>query len=650
MAVESRHPANLHRGPATDHRRAADGARNEDGDRDLAARHELSPLRHTTAATGAADLAREQLQHFSIDEHSDAGRALLALVEKLYTAHEAAHELWRCMIEGLDGLDRRDRIAWFNAKRFACFQLAKILDTLQNPLRRTWQSLDGGGVDAAVRGPYPLFDNVSAIFSATPVITRTATYLYACTEWVEDAFRGRELLHQVYSRLLNPTSISLANHIVEIEAGKLAPQYFAWNFNSGMAAIDAVLAHLLGRGDVVLASRNIYGGTWQLLHDWYGRRANLDVAVESFDGFGVPEFEAALGRVGIEHAARLGAGRQVYVYLESPCNPHGYVLDVPGICAAAHAAGLTVICDATVGTPFLQPVLQREDPAERPDFVIHSYTKDLAGSGTTTAGVAIARTERMFMPKGDSVTAPGPDGRPRTWKWDETLFWNVYYVKGAFLDADKAFDVIDGMRTLELRMLQKCIHTVVLAQALARHPRIRVHCSAVRADANFALGQRLLYLGLPAPLFTIDFEPADGVAAWLPTAAFKRFFDGLEPAFGLQVSLGQTNTVVLGPGVTSHSELSPEALREAGIASTTIRIAVGDEDPRRLLAQFIHAASLAIEPVAPGFCAQFPPAADLDRLYERTWMKYQRRRLRSRRTMAEWLGEARPPDPVRCAT
>jgi len=628
MTVESNH--------------AADGARIQNPDRDLGARRELSPLRHSTVASSAAELAHEQLRHFSIDERSDAGRALLALVEKLYTGHEAAHELWRCMVEGLDTMDRRDRIAWFNAKRFACFQLAKILDTMQNPLRRTWQSLDGGGVDAAIRGPYPLFDNVSAIFSATPVITRTATYLYACTEWVEDAFRGKELLHQVYSRLLNPTSISLANYVVEIEAGPRAPEYFAWNFNSGMAAIDAVLAHVLGRGDIVLASRNIYGGTWQLLHDWYGRRANLDVAVESFDGFGVPEFEAALGRVGLAHAARLGAGRQIYVYLESPCNPHGYVLDVPGICAAAHAAGLTVICDATVGTPFLQPVLRREEPAERPDFVIHSYTKDLSGSGSTIAGVAIARTERMFIPKGESVTAPGPDGQPRRWSWDQTLFWNVYYVKGAFLDADKAFEVIDGMRTLELRMLQKCIHTIVLARVLAQHKRIRVHCSAVLDDPNHALAQRLLHIGLPAPLFTIDFEPGDGAPSWLPPAAFKRFFDLLEPAFGLQVSLGQTNTVVLGPGVTSHSELTPEALREAGIATTTIRIAVGDEEPRRLLAQFMHAAALAIEPAAPGFCAQFPPPEAIDRLHERTWLAMQRRQLRSRRSMADWFGPATP--------
>src|SRR5262249_14828851 len=131
-------------------------------------------------------------------------------------------------------------------------------------------------------GPYPLFDNVTAIFSANPVITRTATYLYACVEWVEDAFKGRELLHEIYSRLLIPTSISLANHIVDIEAGPLSHEYFVWNFNSGMAAVDATLSHLVGYQDIVLASRNVYGGVYQLLHDWYGKRGNLDIAVRWF--------------------------------------------------------------------------------------------------------------------------------------------------------------------------------------------------------------------------------------------------------------------------------------------------------------------------------------------------------------------------------
>lgn len=599
------------------------------------AARQLSPLRNTTSASSPAELSVEQLRHFGIDPESPYGTAMMRLTESLYRANAGVQEVTDVTMRSLSGLDRTDRIAWFNAKRFACFQLAKILDNLQSPMRATYQSMsvtDG----AASRGPYPIFDNVTAIFSATPVIARTATYLYACVEWVEDAFKGRELLHEIYSRLLNPTSVSLANHIIDVEAGPLAREYFAWNFNSGMAAVDSTLAHLVGYQDIVLSSRNIYGGVYQLLHDWYGKRSNLDVAVEWFDGYAAEDFSKALALVAKKHAARLAAGRRIYVYLESPCNPHGHILDVPGIARAAHAGGHTVICDATVGTPFLQPVLRRPDPMERPDFVIHSYTKDLAGYGATTAGVVIARNEDMFLPKGASAEVRRPGGRAETVTWDQTMFWNVYYIKGAFLDADKAYEVINGMRTLELRMLAKCITATVLAQALARHPRINVNCSAVPGHPNSAMREANMYLGLPAPLFTIDFEPRSGEQP-LPRESFKAFFDLLEPIFGLQVSLGQTNTVVLCPALTSHSEMSDEALREAGISRTTIRIAVGNEDPRILLAHIMRAAEIAFKAAAPAFSKGFLAPAAVDALFEEVYLDVHRRHVHARPSMAEFL-------------
>jgi cystathionine beta-lyase/cystathionine gamma-synthase len=601
-----------------------------------AAARQLSPLRNTTTAVGVPQLVDEQLRHFGIDPASSFGRALAGLTKHLYGSNVAVHDLMAVTARELANLDRKDRIAWFNAKRFACFQMAKVLDNLQSPMRATYQALSGNGGVEAARGPYPIFDNVTAIFSATPVITRTATYLYASVEWAEEAFKGKELLHEIYSRLLNPTSISLANHVVDVEAGALAREYFAWNFNSGMAAVDATLAHLVGYQDIVLASRNIYGGVYQLLHDWYGKSSNLDVAIHWFDGYEAVDVEKAIAEARKKYASRLATGRKIYVYIESPCNPHGYVLDVAGIARVAHEADLTVICDATIGTPFLQPVLRRNDPMERPDFVIHSYTKDLAGYGATTAGVVIARNEDMFLPKGESITITRPNGRKETIGWDHTLFWNVYYIKGAFLDADKAYEVINGMRTLELRMLAKCITTSVFARALAAHPRINVNCSAVSSHANSKLREANMFLGLPAPLFTIDFEPKAGDKP-LPRTAFKAFFDTLEPVFGLQVSLGQTNSVVLCPALTSHSELSEEALKEAGISSTTVRIAVGSEDPRKLLAHFMRAAELAFEQIAPGFSKGFMTSAAVDELYTETYVDVHRRYVESRPRMAELL-------------
>lgn len=600
---------------------------------------QLSPRRHSSDATTTAELVREQLIHFGIDPESAHGATLARLTQALGEANGAAHDVWQLTTSTLAGLSRADRIAWFNSKRFACFQLAKVLDTLQNPMRATYQSLLDDMGTAGIKGPYPLFDNVTALFSATPVITRTATYVYACTEWVEDAFQGKELLHEIYSRLLNPTSICLANHIVDLETGPEAAAYFAWNFNSGMAAIDATLANLLGYEDIVLSSRNVYGGTFQLLHDWYGKRSNLNVAVEWFDGEGTCGFTARLAEVERRHADRLARGRNVFVYLESPCNPHGYVLDVPGICRAAHAKGLTVICDATVATPYLQPTLRRADPMERPDFVIHSYTKDLCGSGNTTAGCVIGRGERMFLPKGHVVRATGHDGRERDYRWDETMFWNVYYVKGAFLDSDKAFEVLSGMRTAELRLLAKCINTIVLARSLALHPMINVNCSAVDGHHNADLRATLMTLGLPAPLFTIDFEGNAARPLRIARDRLKRLFDSLEPAFGLQVSLGQINTVVLCPALTSHSEMSDEALAQAGIRPSTIRVSVGDEDPRYLLEHLTRASELAVGDVHPEFVAGFPSREAVNAIYESVYVDVHRRWVAARRDA--WTPRAR---------
>lgn len=576
---------------------------------------QLSPRRMTSEAADVDGLVREQLAHFEIDPESEIGQSLARLTGHIYRSHVEMHRLWELGLREIGRLDRRDRIAFFNAKKFLCFQLAKVLDTLQNPLRHSYQSLVRTQSGLLAKGPYPIFDNVTAIFSATPVIARTATYLYACTEWIDAAFQGKEMLLEVYSRLLNPTSITLANHIVDLECGPLAGEYMAWNFNSGMAAIDAALSHLVGYQDIVLSSRNIYGGSFQLLHDWFHKPSNLDVAVEFFDGYTAGDFTSALERVREQHADRLQIGRQIYVFIESPCNPHGYVHDVAAICDAAHREGLTVILDSTVGTPFLLQPFRRDDPAERPDFLIHSYTKDITGTGATTAGVVIARSERMFLPKGESVTVSDGHGEATVRRWNDTLFWNVFYVKGAFLDADKAFEVISGSRTLELRMLRKSISTIVLANFLNSHPDVRVNCNAIPGNENAAIRERVLRLGLPAPLFTIDLEKSG-----IDRVTFTRFFDCLEPAFGHQVSLGQCNTVVLCPALTSHSEMSDEELREAGISRTTIRIAVGDEDPRQLINHLVQTAELVIDPVQSGFSQKFMPPSAIDELYRRMYL------------------------------
>jgi O-acetylhomoserine (thiol)-lyase len=556
----------------------------------------LSPKRNTSKASDLRGLVEEQLEHFAIDPSTPFGQSVAGVAQNLYAASADVESLWKATLDELSSLDGGDRIARFNAKKFLSFQVAKLLDNLQNPSRSSYQSLGYSPATQLAKGPYPIFDNITAIFSATPVIARTATYIYACAEWIEDAFRGKELMLEIYSRLLNPTSISLANYIVDIEAGPHAAQYMAWNFNSGMAAIDATLAHVLGRDDILITSRNIYGGAFQLIHDWYAKPGNLDIAVETFDGFDETGLDEAWQIVQTKYSERLEKGRRAYLYLESPCNPHGYVLDVPRLCRRAHDLGMRVILDATVGTPFLTRPLQHPDLHCRPDFLIHSYTKDLSGAGSVIAGCVIGRNVDMFIPKGESM-----EGR----SWEETLFWNVYYVKGAFLNADAAFEVIQGMRTLEVRMLRKCINTQILANFLSSHPSVAVRCNSLPGNENYSIRKDQTYLGLPAPLFTVDLGD-------IQREAFQRFFDALSPTFEHMISLGQSNTIISCPALTTHSELNAAALHASGLTATTIRIAVGDEDPYDLIRHWVRAAETCIDPMVPGFSSLFASGENLD--------------------------------------
>ncbi|MDF2178523.1 PLP-dependent transferase [Aliiglaciecola sp. CAU 1673] len=583
----------------------------------------LSPRRNSTEANSLEALAAEQLAHFGIDVDSDYGRTLYHTALNLYRTQADVSQLWRITSETLAGLSQEDKIARFNAKKFLSFQLAKILDTLQNPFRAIHQSLHGHSGTQMAKSHYPLFDNVTALFSATPVIVRTATYIYACTEWIDDAFQGKEFTHQIYSRLLNPTAISLANAIVDLEAGPYAADYLAWNFNSGMAAIDGVLSNVLSHGDVLVVSRNIYGGVFQLLHDYFARKNRLDIQLEWFEGYGADEFATFLTKAKEKHKDRLASGKSLHVYLESPCNPHGYVLDVPGICKEAHKDNHLVMLDSTLATPVLYQPLQRQDKAERPDYVIHSYTKDICGSGATTSGVVIGEIYRMFQSKGDSVNG---------YDWSRTMFWDVFYIKGAFLDSEKAFDVLTGLKTLEQRIMTKAINTQVFSRFLSAHPDFKVNCHALEGHANAKLRQQQLRHGWPCALLTVDME-----GAGLDRATFTRFFDALEPGFSHQVSIGQNNTIILCPALTSHSELSKDEQKKAGIHLTTMRIAMGTDNVKELIAHLIHSARLHIDPMRPGFSDKFMDADKIDQLYMDICMEVSRQHYGSSAAMKDLL-------------
>jgi O-acetylhomoserine/O-acetylserine sulfhydrylase-like pyridoxal-dependent enzyme len=227
------------------------------------------------------------------------------------------------------------------------------------------------------------------------------------------------------------------------------------------------------------------------------------------------------------------------------------------------------------------------------------------------------------MPKGEHGDGTG---------WEDTLFWDVYYIKGAFLDADKAFDVMNGMKTLDLRMKRKCINTKILATFLDSHPDIRVNCNALEDNPNYALAQKVLRNGMSAPLFTIDMD-----AAGLSRDVFQRFFDCLSPMFNHMVSLGQSNTVVLCPALTSHSELSEQAQRDAGIYLTTTRISVGAENPKQLIAHFLNVTRLMIDPDHPGFSDRFMSPSEVDGMVESVYLDCQKKYIQAYQPLESYL-------------
>ncbi len=139
-----------------------------------------------------------------------------------------------------------------------------------------------------------------------------------------------------------------------------------------------------------------------------------------------------------------------------------------------------------------------------------------------------------------------------------------------------------------------------------------------------------MFLGLPAPLFTCDFEKAS-----VPREAFQRFFDNLAPTFDHMISLGQSNTIVSCPALTTHSELSPEQLEQAGIKPTTIRFAIGDEDPKDLIAHLIHAARFTIDPHVHGFSQAFMSADAVDALVRECYLDAHRRYIESKPSLSE---------------
>ena len=360
--------------------------------------------------------------------------------------------------------------------------------------------------------------------AAVPVF-QTAPFLFESVDELDRAFGSGDLAG-LYSRYSNPTVRAVEEKLAALEGAEDAVA-----FASGMAALAGALAAVLRSGDLVVAARELYGGTNSMLV-WLAERH--------------PEVELVRPRLDEVAAAVESAPRPPRVALvETPSNPGLACCDLAALAAACRARGTVLVVDNTFATPVLQTPI-----AFGADLVVHSATKYLGGHDDVTAGLVAGSGERMALVR------------------------RAVMVNGGCLDPHAAFLVGRGMKTLVLRVERQSETAARLAARLAEHPAV----AAVRYPGLDAVGRRQMRMGGGI----LSFELRGGAAA------LRRALDRLR-LWQLIPSLGGVESGVGVPALTSHRSLSPAERADLGIADGLVRLSVGIEDPDDLEADLLQA-------------------------------------------------------------
>jgi len=357
---------------------------------------------------------------------------------------------------------------------------------------------------------------------ATPVIY-SSTFTFESTAEMKRWAEGRSTAY-IYTRYGNPT---LA--VAEAKLASLENAEAAVVTASGMAAISSALLAVLQSGDELIATRQLYGGTYRLMRDLFPR-------------FGITVRYVENDLAGVDN---LVTPKTRALYIESPTNPGLRLVDIRRAAAFARKHKLVSLMDTT----FASPVLQR--PIELGiDIALHSATKYLAGHSDVIAGAAAG--SRALI---DRVRE------------------NIIYLGGS-MDPSAAYRLIRGMKTLEIRVHRQCESALAVARFLERHPKVeRVHYPGLPSHPDHALARRQMHGGFGGML---SFDVKGGIAA-------ARHFCDRVRIFLLAVSLGGVESLVALPAYTSHYRMSAAELRAAGVAPGCVRVSVGLEDPADLI-------------------------------------------------------------------
>lgn len=386
---------------------------------------------------------------------------------------------------------------------------------------------------------------------AVPIYQTTSYVFHDCQD-AEDRF-SLKAEGNIYGRLTNPTQAVFEKRIAALEGGSSALAVA-----SGAAAICYTFQALAKQGDHIVAAKNIYGGTYNLLAHTlpeYGIKTTF------VDPFETGAFENAIRE------------NTKAVFIETLGNPNSDITDIEEAAKAAHDHGIPLIIDNTFGTPYLiRPI---EHGA---DIVVHSATKFIGGHGTTLGGVIVESGKFDWKASGkfQSLTTPNESyhgviftevapAAALTTKIRAIILRDM----GAALSPFHAFLLLQGLETLSLRVERHVENALKVVKYLQNHPKVeRVHHPSVSEDPEQKRLYKTYFPNGAASIFTFEIKGGEKEA--------RAFVDNLE-IFSLLANVADVKSLAIHPASTTHSQLNEKELREQGIGPNTIRLSIGTE-------------------------------------------------------------------------
>jgi O-acetylhomoserine (thiol)-lyase len=404
-------------------------------------------------------------------------------------------------------------------------------------------------------------------------IYQTTSYVFNSTEHAASLF-GLKEFGNVYTRIMNPTTDVLEKRIAALEggAGALA-------FASGQAAETMAILNLAGAGDEIVSTTSLYGGTYNLFHYTLPK---MGITVK----FVEPTAEAVAGAITDKTKA---------VFSETIGNPDLKTLDIRAVADAAHAAGVPLILDNTLPTPFL--VRPFDHGA---DIVVHSATKFIGGHGTSIGGLVVDGGTFDWTASGrfSEFTTPDPSYHGLVYSdvFTEANFGaNIAYIiklrvqllrdVGAAMSPFNAFMFIQGLETLSLRMERHSQNAMAVARFLSDHPKVTwVNYPGMPTHPSYETARKYFRGGCFGAI--LGFGIKGGAESG------KRFIDNLG-LFSHLANVGDAKSLAIHPATTTHSQLTPEEQATTGVTPDYVRLSVGLEAIGDLVADLEQALAVA---------------------------------------------------------